>query len=113
MLVDALPHGEAPGTVVVMEPLVAGVIADRVEATGAAEAPLVDAHTMDPVAVLAMLHSMGGSLERMIVVGCEPEDTADGMGLSPAVAAAVPTAVQAVRNLLAEFPIPRPGIETP
>ena len=106
ILIDALPHGAAPGTVVVMEPQVAGAVAERAALTGTADAPLVDAHTMDPVTVLAMLHNMGGAIERVIVVGCEPADIGDGMGLTPAVEAAIPAAMQAVRDLVADLLVP-------
>jgi hydrogenase maturation protease len=61
----------------------------------------LDPHGMDPAAVLGRLRSLGGDLPRTYVVGCVPADLAEGIGLSPAVAAAVPQAVAAVRQLLA------------
>lgn len=60
-----------------------------------------DAHGMEPAAMLASLEMLGGRLPRTYVVGCQPAETGDGMGLSPPVAAAVPAAVGAVRELLA------------
>ena len=63
ILVDALPRGEKPGTLTVLEP-------DRAELTGLP----MDAHTMDPGTVLATLNRLGGSVGRILVVGCEPLD---------------------------------------
>ena len=48
---------------------------------------------MDPVAVLASLGQLGGTLPPTYVVGCRPATTEDGIGLSEPVAAAVPVAV--------------------
>ena len=63
----------------------------------------LDPHGMNPVAVLASLGSLGGTLPRTYVVGCRPASTADGIGLSEAVADAVPRAVDAVERLLADL----------
>jgi hydrogenase maturation protease len=57
---------------------------------------------MDPAAVLVRLRSMGGSLPATYVVGCVPADLSEGIGLSPAVAAAVPAAAAAVGSLLGQ-----------
>jgi hydrogenase maturation protease len=56
---------------------------------------------MEPTAVLASLGSLGGALPPTFVVGCEPADIGDGMGLSPPVEAAVDRAVDLVIDLLA------------
>ena len=61
-----------------------------------------DPHGMAPVAVLANLRKLGGSLPPTYVVGCRPATVEEGIGLSEPVAAAVPHAVAAVRALLAE-----------
>jgi hydrogenase maturation protease len=92
LLVDAVPAGERPGEVSVLE-----VAEDDL---GGGE---FDAHGMDPVAVLANLDRLGGTLPRTYVVGCRPESVADGIGLSGPVAAAVPEAAGAVTRLLAEL----------
>jgi hydrogenase maturation protease len=57
---------------------------------------------MDPASVLALLRSLGGGVERLYVVGCEPEDVEEGMGLSEPVARAVDEAVRVVRELVIE-----------
>ncbi|MGH9081715.1 MAG: hydrogenase maturation protease, partial [Acidimicrobiales bacterium] len=67
ILVDAVPMGEAPGTVAVIEP-------DDLMTMPGDEAPVVDAHSMSPEAVLGTLTRLGGSVERLRVVGCQPAD---------------------------------------
>ena len=67
VLVDALDHGDAPGTLTVLEP-------EPVLPPGAGDdvAPVVDANGMGPGVVLGMLAGLGGSVERVLVVGCQP-----------------------------------------
>jgi hydrogenase maturation protease len=96
ILVDATAQGGDPGTVYVIEPDL-----DSIESeTGLAEAGIVDAHGMDPASVLALLRSLGGRIDRLLVVGCEPADVDEGMGLSEPVAGAVDQAVTLVRQLI-------------
>ena len=59
-----------------------------------------DAHGMAPVAVLATLSQLGGSLPPTYIVGCQPADVGEGIGLSPAVEAALAGAVQLVQELV-------------
>ncbi len=92
VLVDAVPVGERPGSLTVLE-----VGPDRL---GAGE---LDAHGMDPVAVLAGLERLGGTLPPTYVVGCRPATTAEGIGLSAPVAAAVPGAARTVVALLGKL----------
>lgn len=89
VLVDALPGDGEPGDVGVLE-----VGADDL---GAGD---FDPHGMAPVAVLASVQGLGGTLPPTYVVGCRPRDVDEGIGLSEPVAAAVPTAVRAVTDLL-------------
>jgi hydrogenase maturation protease len=89
VLVDALPGESAPGRVEVFE-----VAANDVDGGE------LDAHGMDPVAVLAGVRKLGGTLPPTYIVGCRVADVDDGIGLSPPVAAAVPEAVAAVRELV-------------
>lgn len=92
LLVDTLPGGGgSPGEVTVLE-------------VGPADLGhgVLDAHGMDPVAVLAGLDALGGTLPRTFVVGCRVATVVEGIGLSPPVAAAVPTALDAVHRLLAD-----------
>ncbi|MDZ4270167.1 MAG: hydrogenase maturation protease [Mycobacterium sp.] len=92
VLVDALPNRGAPGTVHVFE-------ADHElsSATG------LDAHAMDPAAVFASLRALGGEPPYTVVIGCEVGCIEDGIGLSDAVAAAVPDAVHAVEAVVARL----------
>jgi hydrogenase maturation protease len=61
-----------------------------------------DAHGMAPVAVLASLGQLGGQLPPTYIVGCQPADVSEGIGLTPAVAAAVDGAIDLVREVLGE-----------
>jgi len=95
ILVDAFPHGKAPGTVSVVEP-------DTNDITSG-EANLVEAHTMHPLNVLRMVSAMNGSLNRILLVGCEPASFGGDegcMGLSEPVAASVEEAVNATEALI-------------
>jgi hydrogenase maturation protease len=93
VLVDAIPNNGAPGTVHVFE-------ADHESLTAAAG---LDAHAMDPGAVFASLNALGGTPPYTIVIGCEIANTDDGIGLSDAVANAVPDAVRAVEDVLSDL----------
>jgi hydrogenase maturation protease len=64
---------------------------------------VVDAHTMNPEVVLATLGRLGGRVERIYVVGCQPASLDEGMGLTPPVAAAVEGAVELCNQLIAEI----------
>jgi len=92
ILIDALARGEPPGTLYLMEP-------DMDELP---PRELVDGHDLDPAAVLGMVKLLGGSIRRTVVVGCEPADLDERMGLSPPVALAVEEAVRLVRRLVDE-----------
>ena len=65
----------------------------------------LDAHAMDPAAVFASLAALGGTPPYTIVIGCEVENVDEGMGLSDAVAAAVPGAVAAIEDVVARPPV--------
>lgn len=93
ILVDALSRGAPPGTVFLFEPSL-----DRPASGGD---PLMDAHSLDPAAVLALVRHLGGKLDRVLVVGCEPADVSEGIGLSEPVRRAVGPAVSLVRKLVA------------
>lgn len=92
ILIDALAGDDPPGTVSLIEVPTGGTDPSSVA---------VDAHRMDPAAVLAMTADLGGTVGRVVVVGCQPASVDEGIGLSDAVAAAVPIAVDLVRQLIA------------
>ena len=62
----------------------------------------MDGHGLDPATVLVMVQMLGGTVGRTIVVGCEPADVTEGIGLSAPVALAVDEAVRLVRRLVGE-----------
>jgi hydrogenase maturation protease len=95
ILVDAHPHGQAPGTVSLVEP----------DLSKLDETPqcVVEAHGMDPLNVLRMASAMNGGLKKILLVGCEPASFGgeEGrMGLSETVAAAVDEAVKMVQSVV-------------
>ena len=100
VIIDAMPMGdEPPGTVVVLEPDVPPPASEDDDEI----APFMDAHTMSPLTVLTTLANLGGSVDRILVVGCQPATIEEGMGLSEPVAAAVDRAVEMVSELLTEL----------
>ena len=107
ILVDAVSRGGEPGTLYLIEPDLstfsaqAGVEAARVG---------LDAHSMDPLKVLAFARTLGAQPIRTLLVGCEPstlhanEDYLDmQMGLSQPVQAAVDEAVKMVERLIEQL----------
>jgi hydrogenase maturation protease len=97
ILVDACPHGQAPGTLSVIEPDLKSL--DDPEAPQA----VVEGHAMNPVNVLRMARAMNIEVKNVLLVGCEPE-TLGGeegqMGLSAVVEAALEEAVKLVESLI-------------
>jgi hydrogenase maturation protease len=95
ILVDALPRGDEPGTLYVLEPQIPD---------GETVIPSLDAHTMNPSAVLQLVGALGGKVGEMLVVGCEPAsvepDEQGDIGLSAPVSAAVDEAVSIVEGLI-------------
>ncbi len=95
ILVDAMQRpGGLPGTVYVLD-----AEPPTVPAEGGT-VPTLDAHDLAPETVLALVPSLGGTLPPVTVVGCEPESTEDGMGLSEVVAGQVEVAARIVDDLV-------------
>jgi hydrogenase maturation protease len=99
ILVDAAPRGDAPGTVYVIEPDLDAHPGPDMQAEPGV---LVDAHGMEPDTVFALLKALGGDIPKLLVVGCEPAEVSERMGLSPPVAGAVDQAVAVVCELIGE-----------
>jgi hydrogenase maturation protease len=99
ILVDACPHGEAPGTLYVIEPDLK--VCDDQDTPH----PVIEAHAMNPVSVLRMARAMNIEIKGVLLVGCEPE-TLGGeegqIGMSAPVEAAVEEAVKLVEALIDE-----------
>jgi hydrogenase maturation protease len=97
VFVDAVPRGETPGTLSVIEPRF-----DEGEATP-------DAHGMDPVKVLSLARQLGSAPQRVLIVGCEPAvrmtgDEEELVGeLSEPVRAALGDAVALVESVVGEL----------
>jgi hydrogenase maturation protease len=96
ILVDAVARGGEPGTLYVIEPDAASAV------------PVIENHAMDPARVLAFAATLGTLPTWVRVLGCEParlggdEDEAEDLGLSEAVQAAIPSAVEIVERLVRE-----------
>jgi hydrogenase maturation protease len=93
VLIDAVSRGDPPGTVSVIQ-----ATTDPADGDGVLAA--MDAHGMNPGAVLAMVGDLGGQVGQVLVVGCEAASLDHGIGLSAPVTAALPAAVEAVRELI-------------
>ncbi|MFZ0746008.1 MAG: hydrogenase maturation protease [Terracidiphilus sp.] len=96
ILIDAFPHGEAPGTVYVVELELGGP-----QAIG--QTNFVEPHAMNPMNVLRMAAAMNGPLKRVLLVGCEPASFGGEqgkIGLSAPVRAAVSDAAKVVAGLV-------------
>ena len=91
ILVDTVSRGEAPGTIYVIE-----------HESGEANPPALDAHGMNPDSVLALLDTLGGRAVNVLIVGCEPAEMEERIGLSETVSVAVDEAVRVVRDLIAK-----------
>ena len=98
VLVDAMPRGQPPGTIEVIEPDLEPDVFVGFEA-----------HGMDPVGVLYFARQFGSLPEVVRVVGCEPQTVGDPEGqeivaeLSAPVRAAVDAAIPLIESLVAEL----------
>lgn len=96
ILVDAVPRNEKPGTIYLIEP-------DLNRLSELNDMP-VDAHSLNPVAVLKLARSIGEISGKLFLVGCEPALLeSDEIGLSERVRAAVPSAIEMIQSLVAEL----------
>jgi len=96
ILVDACSRGYQPGTVFLLEP-------DPVQE---GQTPAFEPHGMNPMNVLKMVKSLGGTPGRVLIVGCEPAELGsddDGqLGLSEPVEAAVEEAISLIESLVSK-----------
>jgi hydrogenase maturation protease len=104
IVVDAMPRGQAPGTLYVIEP-------EAPDPAPSGESPendlLIETHGMHPAKVLRLVAAMGGKLRQVLVVGCEPmpfdPEVDMEMKLSAPVAAAIPEAIKMIESLVEKF----------
>jgi hydrogenase maturation protease len=99
VLVDACARGGQPGTLYEID------ASARHDGDGAAPPPSFDGHRMTPDAVLSLLATLSAGTgtrppETIVVVGCEPADLDEGLGLTEPVAAAVPRAVRMILRMI-------------
>jgi hydrogenase maturation protease len=99
IIVDAMPGLGRPGEIRVV-----AVDPDDVSDSDSPNPHGPDPHSMDPVAVLSGLPSLGGALPPTYVVGAQPANLEEGIGLSDPLRAAVPVAGAAIRELLTTRP---------
>jgi hydrogenase maturation protease len=98
VLIDVTRQGGTPGTLYVME-----ADPESIE-LGIEDGDIIDPHDMDPRTVLRFVKSVNGWPGKVIVIGCEPAEVEEyGIGLSPAVEAAVETAVGLVGEQIEEL----------
>lgn len=100
ILVDAYPHGAVPGTVSLVAPQL-----DE-DSLSQSQDVAVEGHGMHPAQVLRLASAMGARLQRVLLVGCQPEDFGgeEGrMGLTATVAASVDEAVRKIESLIAQI----------
>ncbi|MFO7156842.1 MAG: hydrogenase maturation protease [Pseudomonadota bacterium] len=100
IVVDAVSRDGKPGTLYLIEAETEGEIASA------------GLHGMDLPSVFAFVRGMGGRVPRTYVVGCQPADLSERMGLSPAVRAAVEPATSWVCEIAwKEGGRPPPNVE--
>ncbi len=104
IFIDAVPRGDAPGTLYVIEPTV-GYMPDT-----------ADAHAMELGNALALYERLANDLQpekrpKIVIIGCEPASIEEGMGLSHAVAAAVPATLPLIHNVLEQHGMGAPSYE--
>jgi hydrogenase maturation protease len=98
ILVDAMPRGQLPGTVCLVEP--------DLDVLNKLENAAVDARSMKPASVIQMAQSFGGPRGKLFLVGCEPavlENDDEDFSLSEPVQAAVPRALGMIHSLVREL----------
>jgi hydrogenase maturation protease len=95
ILVDAVPRGDLPGTLYLIEPDLQAISSLGLQAP--------DAHSLDPIKVLQMAQTLGGITARLFLIGCEPAawDSQNGaMELSESVRASIPRALDLIQSLV-------------
>jgi hydrogenase maturation protease len=102
ILVDAVSRGGRSGDLYVIAPNTATGPDDLI-----AETPLIDTHAMNPEKVLRLVHTLGGTLSTVRLVGCEPSPLDDyeemQPGLSDAVRNAIPIAMDLILGIVTEL----------
>ncbi len=107
VLVDAISRSGMPGTLYLIEPDLAGIDPETGVMAGRAA---MEAHSMDPLKVLAFARTLGAQPIRTFLIGCEPvplneseEHVEMQMGLSEPVRASLDEAVKMIDSLVDEL----------
>lgn len=104
ILVDAVSRGGAPGTLYLIEP-------DHLSVQQAStQESFLDAHSMDPLKVLAFARNLGARPIHTLLVGCEPAMLGNAdeelvMGLSEVVQSMIPGAIEMIDLLIDKLSI--------
>jgi len=101
IMVDATPRGEKPGTVYLIEPDLENVAGEQTVS--------FDAHGMDPQVVFSTLQSLGGVAGRVLIVGCEPLEADEEIGLSEPVQRGVEEAIRLIHSVVDDLGRARAG----
>jgi hydrogenase maturation protease len=100
IVVDAVRRGNAPGTLYLFPPSEADLYFRPEER--------IDPHLAEPTGSMRMALKLGILPEKIVIVGCEPESCALGLGLSRPVRVAVEDAVEKIREMIGRtFNAPR------
>ncbi len=108
VLVDTVSQQEGP-------PGSLYVIAPDLQAVAPQDTPdvMLDAHDLSPGGVMSLVPTLGGHVDRILVVGVQPLTLEDGIGLSDPVSAAVgPAADLVVRTVERELSRLRQSVDT-
>lgn len=97
IIVDALPRGETPGTLYVVEPNLAHL------GNPASPDMTMNPHGMDPVRVLNFVTSLGAISAQVFIVGCEPNDFGDELEGRMSLSVPVQAAVEEASNIVEEL----------
>jgi hydrogenase maturation protease len=98
VLVDVSRQGGEPGTLYVID-VEPDDVPSEIE-----DGETIDPHSMDPMTMLRFVRAIGGWPGRVQVIACEPAVVEDvGLGLTPAVEAAVERAMALVLETIEEL----------
>ncbi len=107
VLVDAVPRGGQPGTLYLIEPDLTNIDPEKGAEAGRIA---LDAHSMDPVKVLAFARTLGAQPIHTLLVGCEPSPFGEEeeymemqIGLSEPVQVAIDEAVKMIDTLITQL----------
>ena len=97
VVVDTVAQQEGPpGTLYVIEP----EIPARDETADPLPEVMLDPHDLSPGGVMSLVPTLGGSVGRIVVVGCQPGSLEEGIGLTDEVRAAVQPAAALVARVV-------------